>query len=51
MGEVANAVKGWHELALRLGISKRGLFCAYNQKKPSLFKHCKEARLELTSQK
>ena len=35
MGKVANAVKGWHKLALRLGYIKRGLFCAYNQKSPA----------------
>lgn len=35
MGKVVAPVKGWHKLAVQLGISKRELFCAYNQKKPA----------------
>lgn len=32
MGKVANAVKGWHKLALRLGISRGKNFAHINKK-------------------
>lgn len=47
MGKVVAPVKGWHKLAVQLGISRGKNFAHINKKKPSLFKHCKEARLVL----